>query len=769
MRRMPLDQRFRKRMSVVTTPAAYASDPRKVELVLGQLDALPALAPVVTRILSLTQDARGSVRDLAQLVASDPSLTASVLSICARAHQGVRSEGLTAEKAVGLLGFDAIRQITLASKIMEAFSGAREPEREPGLERGDFWRHCLAVACAARRIAAALGGPVDPEEAFLYGLLHDIGKIAFDSALPKSYARVLRRAAEHQIDISDAERHVLGVDHAVAGRRLAERWGLAPALVDVIWLHHHPPEALPATIAAGGHVQIVLLADVLVREHGIGYSGNHRVPVSSRAIAAQMGLSEAARVGIVESLAEELEARAAWIGQEQTTSREVYLRALIRTGEELSAANAQLVERNDRLQRTAQYLSALDELNRTMSPSLAVREVCAIGAASIRNVLSVASVVLFAAEGESRWVELGFSDGRETARLDERPEGVPHDAADRENAVRLAEAGAWIAPAPGGFGWLLERVASDLGDGPFWLLPVVCRRRWVGGVLFSADGETVGRLSGEAAELAALSGAVGLAITHAQARVAARRLADDLADANRRLADIQPDLIRARVLESIVAMAAGAAHELNNPLAVISGRAQVLQKLSADPELLDGLARISAQAQACSDIVTQLMEFARPEAPSPEEVDVGVAISDVVSELDSARLLERGAVRIEVEPGLRKAWFDRAALREIVRELLDNSIEATAPESRFLTVKAASDLTEESIVVHVVDNGRGMTPDVLGRAFDPFFSYRPAGRGRGLGLSRVQRRLHAGGGMIRIASEPGRGTRVEFRVPVRRT
>lgn len=752
----------------VNTAAAHSVEPRKVELVLAQLDALPALAPVVTRILSLTQDSKSSGRELAQLVSSDPSLTASVLSICGKAHHGWRSGGMTVEKAVGLLGFDTIRQITLASKVMEAFASPKDPADGPGLDRGDYWRHCLAVACASRRIAEVLKKRIDPEEAFLLGLLHDIGKIALDCALPKSYARVLRQASEARVDLSEAERHVLGVDHTVAGRRLAERWGLAQQLVDAIWLHHHLPEALPASLAAGGHVQIVLLADVMVREHRIGFSGNHRIVTGSRQIAEQLGISEAARVGIIESLAEELESRAAWIGQEETTSREIYLHALLRTGEELTSANTLLVAQNERLQRSAQYLVAMDKLNQATSPRLSVREVCAIGAAALGSVLPVKCVAIFAGDFDSRWIELGLSEGLQKSRIDERPDDAGDNATDRENLVRMALAGAWIVPAPSGFNWLVDRLRSELGDGPNWLLPIICRRRWVGCAVFSVDGETVSSLSGESAELAAISGAIGLAISQAQSQAAARSLADDLADANRRLAELQPDLIRSRVLESIVAMAAGAAHELNNPLAVISGRAQLLQSLTDQANILDGLKRISSQAQGCSDIVTQLMEFARPEAMKIEDVNLASVISDVESEVLSAGLLDEGVLRIEIEPGIAHAWFDQERLKAILRELLDNAIEATSPDSRRLAVKAATHLTEECLVVHVVDNGRGMTPDVLGRAFDPFFSDRPAGRGRGLGLSRVQRWLHAGGGKIRIDSEPGAGTRVELRLPIRK-
>lgn len=753
---------------IVRTVQPTPIEPQKVELVLAQLDALPALAPVVTRILALTKDEAGSMRELAQLVASDPSLAARALAICGKAATGVRSAELTVERAVGLIGFKTIRQVTLASKVMEAFASPRDPADGPGIDRPGFWQHCLAVACAARRIAAALPEGLDAEEAFLLGLLHDIGKLALDCALPKSYARVLRRREESRSALSDAERTVLGIDHTVAGRRLAERWGLPSRLVDCIWLHHHQPEALPPAIAHGRHVQIVQLADVMAREHRIGFSGNDHVPIASRTLAERMGLSEAARVGIIEALAGELEERAAWIGQEETSSREVYVRALLRTSEELSTANASLQDQNQQLHRKMRYFAAMDHLNQVASPRQSPREVCAIGAAALQLVLPADRVAVYCEDAKGAWVSVGLSGNPPQSRIEACPAEVPDATRDVENAMRLAVAGAWISQSGRSVDWLSDRLRSSLGEGSTWLLPILCRREWVGAAIFVATPADVSPLSAESVELAALSNAVGLAVRQAQSQAAAQDLAEDLAEANRRLADIQPELVKIRTLESLAALAAGAAHELNNPLAVISGRAQQLRSVVAAPEVQAGLSMIAEKAQTASDIVTQLMAFADPEPMRPELVNVERILSDLRSELAIAGLLDASRFMLEVQPGCPPVWFDPACLRRLLGELIDNSIEATVQQTRQLAVKANGNLTEDSIVVQVVDNGRGMTPDALGRAFDPFYSHRPAGRGRGLGLSRVQRWLHAGGGTIRIDSEPGRGTRVELRLPTRR-
>ncbi len=747
---------------------------RKVEQVLAQLETLPPMAPVVTRILALTEDPQHRIRDLAQLVASDPSLTARVLSVCGKASVAARPCGLTAETAVGLLGFDAIRRITLASKVMEVFGVPRDPGDGPGLDREAFWRHCLAVACAARRIAESCAAGIDAEEAFLFGLLHDIGKIALDCALPKSYARVLRHCREARAEITDSERTILGVDHTVAGRHLAERWGLPPRLAEVIWLHHHPSEALPASVSRGRHVQVVQLADTMARELRMGFSGSERVTVSSAELAAGLGLEAARREEILATLAEELESRSAWIGSEQTTSREVYLRALLRTSEDLTEANALLGEQNQHLQRKGRYFAAMDGFHRSCAPGLAVREVCALGAEALREVLgheveASGDVVVFVTSEDGRWVDLGIGGDRAESRMEERPADAPDETADAATALSMGLCGAWLSPAGRGFDWIVDRVRGELGAGPVWLMPIVCRQRWVGGALAARSAEFVASIRAESAELGALSGAIGLAIAQAQAQAGARQLADELAAANRRLAELGPELARARALETIAAMAAGAAHELNNPLAVISGRAQLLAGQTENADVRRELGMVASQAQACSDIVTELMEFASPRPLVPEAVDLSELLGSLRAELAEAGLLDASQLAVEVGTGCPAAWFDKARLHAILRELIDNALAATEATERRTTVKAEGNLTEDSVVVLVTDTGRGMTAEVLRRAFDPFYSHHPAGRRRGLGLSKVQRWLQQGGGMIRLESEPGAGTRAEVRLPAIRS
>ncbi len=151
-----------------------------------------------------------------------------------------------------LLGFEAVRNAVLAVSVFETFASSNSHPTQ--FSREEFWKHSVAVACCAEllteAIHAAHGRDIGftPSEAFVCGLLHDLGKVALDAILPKSFARVVEAADLLRGNIADVERMVIGLDHMVVGKRLAERWELPQIIREAIWLHGQLPEALPATV-----------------------------------------------------------------------------------------------------------------------------------------------------------------------------------------------------------------------------------------------------------------------------------------------------------------------------------------------------------------------------------------------------------------------------------------------------------------------------------------------------------------------------------------
>ena len=125
-----------------------------LELVLRQIESLPTLPVVATRLLRLTASDESIVREVVDLISSDPTLTARILSLCRRADLPVRSQVLTVQRAVVLLGFDAVRNDILSIKVLDLFAG-----NDDAFDKCAFWRHSLAVAIAAELMVRSIPAP----------------------------------------------------------------------------------------------------------------------------------------------------------------------------------------------------------------------------------------------------------------------------------------------------------------------------------------------------------------------------------------------------------------------------------------------------------------------------------------------------------------------------------------------------------------------------------------------------------------------------------
>jgi signal transduction histidine kinase len=218
-------------------------------------------------------------------------------------------------------------------------------------------------------------------------------------------------------------------------------------------------------------------------------------------------------------------------------------------------------------------------------------------------------------------------------------------------------------------------------------------------------------------------------------------------------------------LSAVKELAYGASHEINNPLANIATRAQLLLRDEEHPERRRMLASIHAQAMRAHEMIADLMLFARPPAVVRSGVDLNALVGQAV-EPWRARAAQQ-STEIEFRPALEAAVAeaDGTQLAVAIDALVRNALEALGLGGRVdLAVHRSEDAPAWEIVVR--DNGPGMSAEVRRHAFDPFFSGREAGRGLGFGLSKCWRILQEHGGEVLLDSTPGAGTRVTLRLPV---
>ena len=248
-----------------------------------------------------------------------------------------------------------------------------------------------------------------------------------------------------------------------------------------------------------------------------------------------------------------------------------------------------------------------------------------------------------------------------------------------------------------------------------------------------------------------------------------RRLYVALEEHNRALEDtVRQRTERLMQSEKVAAMGsllAGVAHELNNPLTVLSGQAQLLIGLG-DPLFGRRAATIQRAADRCVRIVRNFLALARQQPPERSAVALKQVV-DGARELVAYELRTDGVeVTVEVPEGLPLLWADAHQLHQVLVNMLVNAQHAMRRQTQPRRLAVRVRLAGGRVRVEIADTGRGIPPEVLARIFEPFFTTKPSGEGTGLGLSLCRSIVEDHGGTITVESLPGRGTTFGIDLPV---
>lgn len=742
--------------------ASAAAPSGHIDLVLQQIDELPTLSSIAVRVMTLSEEEHADLREIARVVESDPALSAKMLALCRRADRGVANRITTIDRAVVMLGMEAVRSALLSVEVYRAL----EPEpgagpAAPGLNRTELWRHCLAVACACELIAErhrSVMGQWKPAEAFLAGLLHDLGKLALDRVLPKAYSRVVEIVESRQVDIAEIERKVLGLDHHTAGKRLAEHWRLPHALQDVMWLHNQPARMLPEA-PHRPLIGLVTAADALVRRLHLGWSGAHGPAQELEAVFTEFGFEPRLIGAIEKALQRQVAQRTADLGLGDPDEPEVLLNCIRRANSRLGQMSGLLAQRAAAASAHTKALTAIAQFH---APNESRRSLPDAQSDVIRSATETLGRGFYAVLVQTRagapWSVLRVDEhGRSATHwvLDEPPGG--------RDLCELCDPGARSLDEGPLLSWLAQQLGQTEAAGVRMLA-------LAGGQGLSAllllDRPDVDSTVGQQG-LMALTRAWGAALISAGQHEGARRMGEQLAAANRELTAAQGELIEARSMARLGELTAGAAHEMNNPLTIISGQSQLLARSARDAAGRAAAMRIVEASDKLSELITSLHLFADPPKldRKPTEAlalmqraarDARERATGAGGASGSEGMVEPRPVRVSTEEAIPLLRVDSALLTQALTELILNSLQSSPKEN--VEVRAQIDAFDDRLLITVTDDGVGMSEHALRHAFDPFFSELPAGRRSGLGLTRARRFIELHGGEVTIESEPGKGS-----------
>ncbi len=279
--------------------------PPDIEKRLSAIRNLPTLPKVIENLGQALRDPDVQASRIAEIIEDDPAIMTRIMKIVNSSFYLGNEKATSLKSAIVRLGFQAVSNIAMSAAVFSTFP----PGGKAKFDRAEFWRHCICTGIAAdvgaRRLPEVSGADAfaSRDGLHLCGLLHDIGKIIFEQYFHDRFVTALAASREEKIELSEAEKRVIGIDHGQVGAWLAKKWKLSPHLTVVIrW--HQDPENAPGEYRK--LVRIIRLADRVANAGRLGDGGNGCVPEITD-VAREFDLDEQFLVQMVDSVRVEAE------------------------------------------------------------------------------------------------------------------------------------------------------------------------------------------------------------------------------------------------------------------------------------------------------------------------------------------------------------------------------------------------------------------------------------------------------------------------------
>jgi putative nucleotidyltransferase with HDIG domain len=272
---------------------------------LKKIKELPTISAVANEINDRDKNDALTAKALGTIITRDPALTATVLKLANSAYYGMAREITSIERAVTILGFDTIKNLALTISVFHVFKN----QEGQLFDLKGLWYHSLAVGLAAKHLA--LHSPMLacdkslPEQAFICGILHDIGKIAFAQNLPAEMAEILEQTRNGTVAQHEIEKNILGFNHQKAGQAMADAWNFPEEYQTVIRLHHAPATASSDNPRIAALVMAVYLGNKIAKALHLGESTDPHMAQVTPEDLKNMGINKHSLPEIVQQIRSE--------------------------------------------------------------------------------------------------------------------------------------------------------------------------------------------------------------------------------------------------------------------------------------------------------------------------------------------------------------------------------------------------------------------------------------------------------------------------------
>lgn len=244
---------------------------KRLNHIVSKVKDMPVLPSRVNKIIEITEDPDSTIEDLEREILKDQSLTSKILKLANSAYYGYPRKINTVSQATILLGFQTIKSMALASTVSKMMAAELKGY---ALEKNDLWTQSQTCAIISRYIAKELHFS-SPETAYIAGLLRDIGKTILNYYVEQEYNAIINKVEYEHISFLEAEKEILGFNHAQVGEKIAAKWNFPHELVEAIGLHHSPERStINPTLVSIVHIAdaITMMMGVSIGADGLAYN-----------------------------------------------------------------------------------------------------------------------------------------------------------------------------------------------------------------------------------------------------------------------------------------------------------------------------------------------------------------------------------------------------------------------------------------------------------------------------------------------------------------
>lgn len=716
---------------------------------------LPTLPEILLKLLEACDNEATPLSAIASIISKDPALSFRVLQLVNSSFYGLNRTFTGVEQAVVYLGANSIKNIAVTTCIHQVFERKRFKTLKH-FKISTFWWHSLMCATLARRIAKKIHyGNLD--EAYLSGLLHDIGRLILVSTFPKEHESFLLETEDVQNELW-AEKQLIGITHCEAGAWLVHNWKLNSLLADAIRYHHEPLEQIQEAFPL---VKILYVSNLLEENKDFEHNceiGDLLLGLDGMDVRSIVDGATEEVLHIAEDLS--IKAKPPPAGKRpqvveltqgggDTESRE--------TPDEISkpgeheyndaAGQASLAARIKSIALLSGFLENLVQAGDSEA-------IIAVFERSMSILFDIEKVLFFLPDKDGVLLKGCTSDA---SNLQHLSQGLVLPVQRSSSLIVKAylNCSPMYMAANSKQGNLAdEQILTIFRNSTVLFVPIVVHKNPAGVILLGLP-ESVRALSSSDCKLIQVIGQqVGLCLflENMQAR--------------------KKQEIEAERMAAVSMTARKFAHEVNNPLGIITNYLTAMRlKLSKENDIQEELAIIGEEIHRISSMINQMDMFSQTVTPRLELTDVNAVIEDIVHIIRAPFFASSGTViSFFPDTSIPKILTSGDALKQVMINLLKNASEAmedggSVEVRTSMLFKNERNSLADVIEIVVEDTGPGLPDSIMENLYKPFVTTKKNGHS-GLGLSIVQKTVNDLGGSISCTSRPSVGTSFSICLPL---